>query len=142
MLSRSDIIKKMYQMVTGTLTALFQVALISYLFFYSIERIKPGFVSDYFELNMLLILTFVSGALTVMLKGIDQNHEEQKPVNAPGLRQYVFIIFLGLVVAFIMYERTKQVGWLSYVISGMSGLVLIVLSISLWWDDTHSQENH
>lgn len=110
------------------ISEIFKVSLISYLIFYLIESFKAGFIADYFNLNILLIITILSGVFTVLFK---KEEESKKEVQKIRKRDYIFIIILGVVATGLIYYKIKEIGWLSYVISPISGIIIILISILL-----------
>lgn len=123
------------------ISEIFKISLISYLVFYLIESFKTGFITDYFELNILLIITILTGIFTVLFKK-EADEKKEKQIIRP--KDYIFIIILGLVAAGIIYYKIKGLGWLSYVISVISGVIIILLSILLLnepeEDDSRSED--
>jgi len=109
------------------ISEIFKISLISYLVFYLIESFKSGFITDYFNLNILLIITILSGIFTVLVQSEEEKREPQKIKK----RDYIFIVILGVVAAGLIYYKIKGIGWLSYVISIISGIIIILLSILL-----------
>lgn len=110
------------------ISEIFKVSLISYLIFYLIESFKAGFIADYFNLNILLIITILSGVFMVLFK---KEEESKKEVQKIRKRDYIFIIILGVVATGLIYYKIKEIGWLSYVISPISGIIIILISILL-----------
>lgn len=110
------------------ISEIFKVSLISYLIFYLVESFKAGFIADYFDLNILLIITILSGVFTVLFK---KEEEAKKEVQKIKKRDYVFIVTLGVVATGLIYYKIKEIGWLSYVISPISGIIIILISILL-----------
>lgn len=141
MFLRTAQFEKIRRVATETINDIFRVSLISYLFFYLIESIKAGFVSDYFQLNTLLITAIGSGAITVLIKENQHDRESQYQVSGLHIRQYLFLLAVGIVSALFIYYKTKQLGQFAYIISAISGLIIIVLSILLWRDGADIQEN-
>lgn len=109
------------------ISEIFKVSLISYLLFYLIESFKSGFITDYFDLNILLIITILGGVFTVLFK----KEEPKKKVQKIRKRDYIFIIILGVVATGLIYYKIKEIGWLSYIISSISGIIIILISILL-----------
>lgn len=117
----------------------FQISLISYLVFYLIEDFKPGFITNYFNLNIILILTIISGIITVLFEGkessFETGHEEKVPEEKKIKKiDYLFIVVLGVVAAIIIFFKIKSLGWLAPIISIISGIIIILISILLLWD--------
>ena len=47
---------------------IFYISLVTYLTYFVLELIKTGLISNYFDLNLLLLWTIIFGILTVILK--------------------------------------------------------------------------
>ena len=47
---------------------IFYISLVTYLVYFVLELIKTGLISNYFDLNLLLLWTIIFGILTVILK--------------------------------------------------------------------------
>ena len=103
--------------------ALFEQLLVSYLLLLLIEEIWPKSVTPYLNMNILLILVIITGAVAVLTQ-----KEEQKVISEPTRKDYLLIGILGLAGAGIIFYKTKEIGWLSYIISAVSGILIILLS--------------
>lgn len=120
------------------ISEIFKISLISYLVFYLIESFKTGFITDFFDLNILLIITILSGIFTVLFK---KEAEEKKEKQIIRPRDYIFIIILGVVATGLIYYKIKEIGWLSYIISIISGVIIILLSILLLNEPENDQRS-
>ncbi len=49
----------------------FYLALITFIVYFVLELIKPGLISNYFDLNLLLIITIILGILITITKKYD-----------------------------------------------------------------------
>lgn len=116
---------------------IFKISLISYLLFYLIDDFKNGFISNYFNLNILLITVIITGVLTVLLK----SEKEERENNKIRRRDYIFIIILGVITAGIIYYRIKEIGKLSFAIAIISGVIIILLSILFIGESSNKEEN-
>jgi len=103
--------------------ALFEQLLVSYLLLLLIEEIWPKSVTPYLNMNILLILVIITGAIAVLTQ-----KEEEKIISKPTRKDYLLIGILGLAGAGIIFYKTKEIGWLSYIISAVSGILIILLS--------------
>ena len=108
---------------------LFQALLVSYLLLLLIEQIWTGSVSLYMNLNYLLISVIVIGVLDVF-----SEHEEPKK-EKPKSWDYVFISILGVLGFIIIKFKTGELGGLSWLISIIAGILIILLSILVLEDD-------
>lgn len=101
---------------------LFQTLLITYLLLLLTEQIWTGFVSTYLNLNYLLILTILAGVLDIF--------SEKKITNSkPKKLDYIFIYFLGVLGFIIIKFKTADLSYLSWIISIIAGILIILLSI-------------
>ena len=103
--------------------ALFEQLLVSYLLLLLIEEIWTKSVTPYLNMNIVLILVLISGAIAVLTQ-----KEEQKIISEPARKDYLLIGILGIAGAGIIFYKTKEIGWLSYIISAISGILIILLS--------------
>ncbi len=102
---------------------IFQILLVTYLILLLIEQIWPGVVSVYLNLNYLLVIVIISGILDVF---------SEHPIRAKEIikkRDYFFIIVLGIVGFAIIKYKTSALDWLSWVISIIAGILIILLSL-------------
>lgn len=102
---------------------LFQILLVTYLVLLLVEEIWSGSVSNYLNLNYLLIIVIIFGIFDVFS---ESPHKENKPVRK---LDYLFIILLSVIGAFIIKYKTVQLGWLSWTISIIAGVLILLLSI-------------
>ena len=112
----------------------FQILLVTYLLLLLIEQIWTGIVSVYFNLNYLLIIVIVSGILDVFS---EHPKKEKENVNK---KDYVFVIILGLAGFFIIKLKTSTLGWLSWLISIIAGILIILLSFLVLEEDEDEME--
>src|SRR3989344_3752674 len=117
---------------------LFQTLLITYLILLLIEQILPKFVSQYFNLNYLLIIVIIAGILDVF-----SEHQEKKP-EIIKKKDYIFILILGILGTAIIKYKTDTLGLLSWVISIIAGILIILISILVLEDedDEKSKKDH
>ena len=108
---------------------LFQSLLIGYLLLLLIEQIWTGSVSAYFNLNYLLILVIASGILDVF------SEQPKNKQSKTTKKDYFFISILGLAGFIIIKLKTTQLGWLSWLISIIAGILIILLSILVLNED-------
>ena len=108
---------------------LFQTLLVTYLILLLIEQIIPNFVSQYLNLNYLLIIVIIAGVLDVF-----SEHPEKKKEKTT-LKDYLFISALGILGFFIIKYKTLELGWLSWMISIIAGILIILLSILVLEDE-------
>lgn len=116
---------------------IFKVSLISYLLFYLLNDIFTGFVSDYFNITILLWVTVISGVLSVWTEG-EKDITQEKSVQI-NKWTYVFISILSLVSVGLIFYRIQSIGKLSYFISILSGLIVFLLSFLILNEDKNEK---
>ncbi|MCD4759902.1 hypothetical protein K8R33_03365 [archaeon] len=107
---------------------LFQTLLITYLILLLIEQIYTGFVSTYLNLNYLLILTIAAGILDVFTV-------KKKVKEKTKKSDYYLIYALGILGAIIIKYKTADLNYLSYIISIIAGILIILLSYLILEED-------
>lgn len=105
------------------LNHIFQILLITYLVLLLVEQIWTGVVSLYLNLNYLLIVVIIVGIIDVFSEHFPVNKKETT------YKDYIFIIILGILGFLIIKYKTMQLGWLSWLISIIAGILIILLSI-------------
>ena len=112
---------------------LFSTLLISYLMLLLIENIWETSVSAHLNLNQLLTLTIASGVISVLTT------REENTINSETsqitVKDYVFILLAGLAGAVIIWYKTQEIGAISYIISILSGILIILLSLLVMEED-------
>ena len=100
---------------------LFQTLLVTYLILLLLEQIYTGFVSTYLNLNYLLILVIASGILDIFT--------EKKEIKQKVKRKdYLLIYILGILGFLIIKFKTADLNYLSWIISIIAGILIILLS--------------
>ena len=100
---------------------LFQTLLITYLLLLLLEEIWIGLVSIYLNLNYLLILVIASGILDIFT--------EKKEIKQKTKRKDILLIYvLGILGFLIIKFKTADLNYLSWIISIIAGILIILLS--------------
>ena len=101
---------------------IFQYLLIFYLAILLVQEYNENFLK-FLNMNYMLILTIVLGVITVLTYKPKQ--AEKKKLTS--LDNY-FIYFLGIAGAVLVYFKINDLGWISYLRSALSGILIIVLN--------------
>lgn len=112
---------------------LFSVILVTYLLLLLLETIQEGFISSHLNLNQLLIIVIITGAIAVLTG--KEDYEIKKEKESITTKDHIFIIGAGILGSGIIYYKIQETGWLSYVISAMAGILIILLSIMILEDE-------
>jgi hypothetical protein len=103
--------------------AIFISSLVGYLLLFLIETIEEGFVSNYFDINILLWLCFFSGIILVFVKS-----DKKTEVSETTYKDYIFIIFIGICAGAIVWYYTLNLEYIPYLLGPATSLVIIYLS--------------
>lgn len=107
----------------STINHVFQAILITYLALLLVEQLWVGVVSNYLNLNYMLALVIILGVLDIFSEHRNQEHKN------PTKKDYLFIIVLAILGFIIIKIKTAQLGWLSWLISIIAGVLIALLSI-------------
>lgn len=117
--------------VRELLSFVFQVALVSFLGFYIVESLRPGFVASFFNINIFLWAAAVTGILsTVWPMAVPEAKVEEKPTQ----KDYVWMVLLALCTVVIVWSKVNSIGWLAKVIAPLSGLIVFGLCLLVYFD--------
>ena len=100
----------------------FQYLLIFYLVILLVNEYNDKLL-DFLNMNYILIVTIVLGVITVLT----YKPKEEKKQKLRRMDNY-FIYLLGIVGTFLVYFKIKDLGWISYLISILSGVLIITLN--------------
>ena len=100
----------------------FQYLLIFYLIILLVNEYNDKLL-DFLNMNYILIVTIVLGVITVLT----YKPKEEKKQKLRRMDNY-FIYLLGIAGAFLVYFKIKDLGWISYLISILSGVLIITLN--------------
>ena len=109
----------------------FSTMLVTYLLLLLAEFIWEGSVTNHINTNYFLIIVIISGAVSILT---------QKDVEKPEkveltMTDYRYIAILGIAGAFIIWYKIKDIGNLAYLISGVAGALIILLSLLLFEEE-------
>ncbi|MFH0829326.1 MAG: hypothetical protein V1907_04080 [Candidatus Kerfeldbacteria bacterium] len=113
----------------------FVASLVTYLVFFLIDSLIGSFVSQQFDMNILLWVVIVSGTLSVFLNphpAPSVPDEGKRKLTVPMI---LFIGTLGIITVGIVFLKTRSLGRLGYLVAGISGILVILLSFVLLFED-------
>jgi len=122
---------RFFRAIVASIQQLFITLLVTYLILLLIETIFPGSVSRYLNLNYWLIAVIITGVITVLSRQESEKPEE-KSINTGNI---ITLVCIGLIGAALIWYKTREIGWLSYLISLVGGILIVLLSILIWQKD-------
>ncbi|ODS40516.1 MAG: hypothetical protein A7315_08245 [Candidatus Altiarchaeales archaeon WOR_SM1_79] len=107
----------------------FQMLLVLFLLALLAQQFNPDLIDRYMNISYFLVAVIVSGVLTILTQKEESCSEEVK--EKPTLTYYLFVIFMGILGAFLIWYklRTMDISYVPYLISGLGGVLIILLSI-------------
>ena len=125
---------RFFRAIVASIQQLFIILLVTYLVLLLIETIFPESVSRYLNLNYWLIAVIITGVVTVLSRQESGTLKEkdEKTINTGSIITFVCI---GLIGAALIWYKTREIGWLSYLISLVGGTLIVLLSILIWQKD-------
>ena len=124
--------------VVARVQQLFVTLLVTYLLLLLVETIWERSVSSYLNLNYLLIVLIAVGIVAVLTGPERAQVSERRRLG----KRYIFIgACAALAGAFIVWYKTNDIGWLSYVVSVASGGVIAVLFLLIWTERDETENN-
>lgn len=108
----------------------FQFSLITYLLLLFTEAIKKGFVSFFFNPNILLTIVLVSGIIMV----ITDNPAFRSPAHHKKISfsQKLYLCLLTIGSMFLLYATVAHLGPIALIITIIMGTLIVFLSLLLF----------
>lgn len=117
--------------VRATLTAvrqLFITLLTTYLLLLLVEAVWPDSVARFLNLNYWLVAVIVTGVITVLSP--KEAATAEKKALATG--DIVTLVCLGIGGAVLIWYRSREIGWLAYIVAVAGGALIVLLSLLVW----------
>jgi hypothetical protein len=121
-----------FRAVVASTRQLFITLLVTYLLLLLIEAIFPMSVSRYLNLNYWLIAVIVTGIVTILTRHEIAQPEETKPIAGGNI---IMLICIGIIGGALIWYKTKEIGWISYLVSISGGALIVLLAILIWQKD-------
>lgn len=113
---------------------IFPYALLLYLIFFLLEVLLPGFVSNNFDLNYLLVAVLILGFFSVFAPPIEK--EEEPPQKSDRN----LIVILTIISFLVLFYRTRDMGLSGLVISLVGSLLVAGMSVILIYFPDEGEE--
>lgn len=117
--------------VREILSFAFQVSLVSFLGFYLVESLRAGFIANFFSINIFLWAAIITGVLSTVWPMVVP---EAKVERKPTWKDYMWMVLLALGTVALVWYKVSSIGWLVKVIAPLSGLIVLGLSLLVYFD--------
>ena len=111
---------------------IFTIITFIYLLLLIINQFWDKIFKEYLNINAIFILLLMSGIffLFPIIKEEEKLNEKRKLE-----RKDIFLFFImGLICSVLVWVKIKDFGIISYIISGIAGLITLVLPILIFYD--------
>jgi hypothetical protein len=114
----------------------FQTLLFLFLFTLLAQQFYPEYINSHININWFMLVVIIFGALSIIFppEDIIKKESKTKPYD------YLLILVLGLVGGFIIFLKLNSLGWISYIIASLGGLIIILLSYLILVDKDDKNE--
>ena len=128
--------ESIFNSIKQILNTSFQMLLIIFLLILLVQQFYPALIEEYINTNQFLIIILILGVFTILTKKEDDERyiESEEFDEEPTITYYLFVIFMGILGAFLIWYKLKtmNIGYVTYLISGLGGILIIFLSTSIW----------
>jgi len=132
------------EFLADILSILFSYSFVFYLILYLLETIIPGFVTDNFPLNWVLIPTLIFGVLTAIFPIPESESASERTADRQATKfDLLFTIALAIGSFFLIFFKFKiDNNALKWAVSLMSSLLTLFLGLMLLYfpDDIEEEE--
>ena len=113
------------ELIKGSINSTFQILLTIFLLLLLFQEFFS--IPKWININYFLIIVIIFGVITVITNNETETEKVQPAIITK--KDYVLIAISGIVGAIIVWYKIRDIGWVSYLIGCMSGLLIITLSI-------------
>jgi hypothetical protein len=110
----------------------FQFSLLTYLLLLLTETLSEGFVSLFFNLNILLVVILFCGIISLVTYDNKLALPHKKKINYAKSAEYS--IFMGIMGALLVFYKTQDLGPVSLTIAIITAVIISILSFLLLTD--------
>lgn len=111
---------------------LFLITIIIYLLLIVINQLGNKLFKEYLNINIIFIFLLISG-MSFLLPIINERDMASKKRNLERVDIFSFII-MGIICSLLVLIKIKNFGAISYIISVITGLIILSLPILLFHD--------
>lgn len=108
-------------------TEIFQVSFFIYLTILLAENFKKGIISDFLNLNWVLVIVILSGILMVLCDK-EKDKEEIVENKTISWKKYLLMAFLAVFSAVLIWIKINSLGWPAFIISILGGAIIFLVS--------------
>jgi hypothetical protein len=127
-------VESIFKTINTYITPLFSFLLVAYLIILLVEEFKVGLISTRVNMTYFLIAVIITGAITIFLP---QSKKKEKPAKKSD---FIFTFLLAIGGAVLIYFKTREMGWLSYIIAIIAGVLIFFMGTLIVTDEEKPQD--
>ena len=101
----------------------FQLIIFIFLITLLLQQFYPFEVNSRININWFMVAVIVIGTLSIIFPT-----KEKKKHYKITLKDYIFVVVLGIIGWLIIFLKLNNLGWIGWIISILGGLIIIILS--------------
>ena len=126
---RRKFIKYLGWYVISLSRTVFNVSVITFIFYFALENFKTGLISNYFDLNLLLAVSLFSGLITILFT-------EEKGFGKVKKGHYLYLAVFAIILALFAFQHLSFLGKTGLLVSLVVSLaIFITLSLFIQSND-------
>ena len=111
-------------------STIFPIIIIIYLLLLIINQFWNKIFQEYLNINAIFILLLISG--TFFLIPITKEEKRVSQIRKLERKDIFIFLIMGLICAVLVWIKIKDFGIMSYIISGIVGLITIILPMLIF----------
>jgi PGF-pre-PGF domain-containing protein len=116
--------------LSGLCSELFNSLLLTFLLLLLIDNIWDNSVTRNLNLNYLMVIVFIFGIISLY-----SNRTETGEITAATKKEYITTAGIGILGMIIIWSKINYMGFISYPISIISGILIVLLSFLMLEDN-------
>ncbi len=113
---------------------LFQISVTTFLGLLMLERLVPGFVSDWWDVNILLWPIGIFGLTVALWPTLVHEHGWQRSKKSIWRDGIILLVIAG-VISGLVWSGTEPYGRMGKIVAVVAGLAVVCLAFILYSDD-------
>ena len=106
----------------------FKVSFVFFLIFFTIDQFNPGYISNFLNLNYLLIFALICGIIGLICPSTSSGSES--PEDESYITKYILPNFIIILAFLLVWNLTSSMGGWSWLLGAAAALVVGLT----WWN--------
>ncbi|MBN2169482.1 MAG: hypothetical protein JW738_09580 [Actinobacteria bacterium] len=111
---------------------LFLISLVLYIFLFILETVKPGFVSFFFNINILVLVILISGFIMVFSTALKPENEVSIIDEIIEKQPILYVAIIAIIFTVLLFLASNELGRAVYPLFIGMGIELLILLEALF----------